>query len=134
MSTSTSLSAGQRADKKWLDRSEHWGEWERFDERPEDLDPREVALTGRTSTGSGVREAIFMMKSTSGPQVRFYAIGKGHVGKEHAHVLAATCWAYGSGYLRVVDTDDEICLQLAAREEVLSGGAPDDRHAEAVSV
>lgn len=122
------------ADKKWLDNSEHWGEWERFDERPEDLDPRSVALTGRVSTGTGERESIWMMKSTSGPQVRFYAVGKGQVGPEHAHVLAATCWAYGNGYLHADWATSDIFMQLAAREEVLSGGAPEGHPVEAVTV
>lgn len=130
----TTLTAAQKAERKWLDRSEHWGEWERFDERPEDLDPRSVALTGRTSTGTGERESIWMMKSTAGPNVRFYAVGKGQVGREHAHVVAATCWAYGNGYLPVLQdpNDPIIFLHLAAREEVLSGGAP-EIHRESVS-
>lgn len=110
------------ADLRWLRKAEHWGEWERFDEAPEDLDPRMVAH-GRTSTGTGERESIWLLKSTGSPEARFYAVGKGQVGPRHRHVLAAVCWAYGNGYLAVCDPG-EIGLQVAAREEVLSGGAP----------
>lgn len=93
------------AHLKWLRSAEHFGEWERFDE-----------VTGE-------RESIWMMKSTRGPKVRFYAVGKGQVGPEHAHLVAATYWAYGTGYLGVIDEPPEIFLEIACRNEVLSGGA-----------
>lgn len=99
------------ADLKWLNKAEHWGEWERFDEV------------------TGDRESIWMLKSTTGPQVRFYAKGKGEVSR-HPHVVAATYWAYGTGYLQVCDPNDiaAISLNVACRAEVMAGGAPADRH------
>lgn len=95
----------QSADLKWLRNAEHWGEWERFDE-----------VTGE-------RESILMLKSKSSPQVRFYAVGKGQVGEHHKHVTAATYWAYGTGYLGVVEDPKDIAVQIACRAEVLAGGA-----------
>lgn len=98
------------AELKWLEKAEQWGEYERFDE-----------VTGE-------RESIWMMKSGTSPEVRFYAVGKGQVGASHKSVAAATYWAYGTGYLGVCDPAD-IFLQIACRREVMAGGAPDDRHA-----
>lgn len=132
-------SAEKDAGLRWLKNAEHWGgEWERFDERQEDLDPREVAF-GRTGTGTGERESIWLLKSTSGPEARFYGVGKGQIGPRHKTVYAAICWAYGNGYLAVApggqyfSSDgrqvDPIFHQLASREEVLSGGMTDDKHA-----
>jgi hypothetical protein len=93
------------ADLKWLRNAEHFGEWERFDET------------------TGERESIWMMKSQSSPKVRFYAVGKGQVGKEHHTLVSATYWAYGTGYLGVIDDPAEIFLEIACRNEVLAGGA-----------
>lgn len=100
---------------KWLEKAEHWGEWERFDEQ------------------TGERESIWMMKSSSSPETRFYAIGLGQIGPRHKHVMAATCWAYANGYLGVCERPEDIFLQIAARAEVLAGGAPADRHAGATT-
>lgn len=113
---------------RWLKNAEHWKVYERFDERPEDLDPREVAL-GRSSNGTGEHEIIFLLKSKASHEARFYARGKGQIGPRHKHILAATCWAYGNGYLGVVVDPSDIFLQLACREEVLSGGVTADKHA-----
>lgn len=90
-------------DLRWLNNAEHWGEWQRFDE------------------ATGERESIWMLKSLSSPEVRFYAIGKGQVGPRHKHMMAATYWAYGSGYLGAV-APEEIGVEIACRAEVLAGG------------
>lgn len=95
----------QKADVKWLNKAEHYGEWERFE-----------GVTGE-------RESIWMMKSKASPKVRFYAVGKGQVGKEHPTLVSATYWAYGTGYLGVIDDPSEIFLEIACRNEVQSGGA-----------
>lgn len=97
------------SDLKWLKNAEHWGEWIRFDE------------------GTGERESIFMLKSKSGPQVRFYARGKGQIGDRHTAVYQATCWAYGTGYLPADAYDDNARMfhALACRAEVAAGGVPD---------
>lgn len=108
------MSPKQRADKKWLENAEHWGEWIRYSE---------------TELVDGPPESIWMMKSTSGPQVRFYAIGKGQVGSEHPHVVAATAWAWGNRWLMA---DEDIRGQLACRAYVLAGGAAADGHAVSV--
>ena len=94
-----------QADLKWLNNAEHFGEWERCDE-----------VTGE-------RESIWMMKSKSSPKVRFYAVGKGQVGKQHESVVAATYWAYGTGYLGVIEDPMDIFHQIACRREVMAGGA-----------
>lgn len=91
---------------RWLENADHWGEWERFDET------------------TGERESIWMLKSKSSPRVRFYAKGKGQIGPEHASVVAATYWGYGTGYLQVCTYPMDIGLQIACRAEVLAGGAP----------
>lgn len=93
---------------RWLKRAEHWGEWIRFAE-------------------DGEADAVWMMKSTSGPRVRFYAVGRGQIGDEHAHVTAATCWAYASGYLPAdaYERNEVMFLALGCRAEVLAGGVAD---------
>lgn len=98
------MTATQTADLRWLNKAEHWGEWERFDEQ------------------TGERESIWMMKSTGSPKVRFYGVGRGQVGEQHAHVAAATCWAYATGYLPATDDPNDVFLHLACRAEVLAGG------------
>lgn len=92
------------ADLKWLKAAEHWREYERFDE-----------VTGE-------RESIWLMKSASSPDARFYGIGRGQVGPGHASIVAATYWAYGTGYLGVCESPDDIFHEIACREEVLAGG------------
>ena len=99
------------ADLKWLNNAEHWREFERFDEQ------------------TGEREAVWLMKSLASPEARFYAVGKGQVGPRHQHIVAATYWAYGTGYLGVCDDPMDIFHEIACRREVLAGGAPADRHA-----
>lgn len=99
----TTYTAQQAADFKWLTKAEDWGEWERFDET------------------TGERESIWMRKSGSSPEVRFYAIGQGQIGPRHSHVVGATCWAYANGYLQVCAPED-IWLEIACRKEVLAGG------------
>lgn len=105
MTQTENLTARQTADLKWLNNAEHFGEWERFDE------------------ATGERESIWMLKSLSSPKVRFYAEGKGMVGKEHGTLVAATYWAYGTGYLGVIEDPMDIFHEIACRQEVLSGGA-----------
>lgn len=91
------------AETKWLEAAEDWGAWVRYpDDRP------------------GDPEWIYMRKSGSSPEVRFYAIGKGQVGAEHKSVVAATYWAYANGWLW---GDGDILFELACRAEVLAGGA-----------
>lgn len=102
MSLDTPLNAAQRADLKWLRKADHWGEWVRFSDF-------EIAPP----------ESVWMMRGARG-RVRFYAVGKGQVGPEHRHVVAATCWALANGYL---DPDAPLGLSVAARAEVLAGGA-----------
>lgn len=114
-SVETAQVAKASADFRWLEKSEHWGEWERFDE-----------VTGE-------RESIWMMKSTSGPQVRFYGIGKGQVGPRHKHLVAATYWGYGTGYLQVREDPMDIFIEIACRAEVLAGGVADDANGSGVS-
>lgn len=99
--------ARRSADLRWLRNAEHWGEWIRFDE-----------VTGE-------RESVWLLKSTTSPQARFYAIGKGQVGPRHQGVYQATCWAYGTGYLpaEVYVDNTAMFLALACRAEVLAGGA-----------
>lgn len=107
------MSAPAKADLRWLRNAEHWGEWIRFDET------------------TGQRESIWLLKSTTGPQARFYAKGKGQVGPRHHAVYQATLWAYGTGYLPAeayVD-DAEMFLALACRAEVAAGGVQRDPHA-----
>ena|SRR5688572_16411983 len=100
------MSADRAADNlKWLNNASHWGEWERFDET------------------TGERESVWMFKSKSSPKVRFYAVGKGQIGKQHDSAVAATYWAYGTGYLGVTEDPNGIFLQIACRQEVLAGGA-----------
>lgn len=90
-----------KADKRWLDKAENWGEWVRY-----------------SSTEIAEPERVWMMKR--GAKVRFYMVGKGQVGPQHAHVVAATCWAYGNGFL---DADPaNLGLSMACRAEVLRGG------------
>lgn len=89
-------------DLRWLRKAEHWGEWIRF-----------------SDTEIAPPESIWMLKATDSPKVRFYAIGKGQVGPEHAHVVAATCWAYANRWIR---PDNPIGDELACRAEVMAGG------------
>ncbi|MGH3355249.1 MAG: hypothetical protein ACRDOJ_05090 [Nocardioidaceae bacterium] len=94
------------ADLRWLRNAEHWGDgWMRFDET------------------TGERESIWLLKSTSGPQARFYARGKGQIGPRHMGVYHAICWAYGTGYLPADAYQDnaQMFLALACRAEVLAG-------------
>lgn len=95
----------QTADHlKWLQDAEHWREYERFDET------------------SGERESIWLMKSMSSPEARFYARGKGQVGDKHQSIVAATYWVYSAGYLGVCENPNDVLLEIECRAEVLNGG------------
>lgn len=98
---------------RWLNQAEHWGEWQRVpDDEP------------------GAAESIWMMRGAKG-RVRFYAIGKGQIGSEHAHVVAASTWAWANGWLWCEPGGGGVDLlaQLACRKWVIAGGAPDGEHA-----
>ena len=91
---------------RWLRKAEHWGEWVRFS----DTEPAEP-------------ESVWMMVGGNG-RVRFYAIGRGQVGNEHASVVAATTWAWANRWLwREPDGSLDMPRQLACRRWVLAGGA-----------
>lgn len=95
------------ADLRWLRNAEPWSDgWVRFDET------------------TGERELIWMLKSRSGPQTRFYARGKGQIGPRHSGVYQATCWAFGTGYLpaKAYTDDAEMFLALACRAEMAADG------------
>lgn len=92
------------AEVRWLKNADHWKQFERFDE-----------ITGE-------REEIYLLKSAASPEARFYAVGKGQVGPRHKHVMAATCWAYGNGYLGVCEDPRDIFIEIACRAEVMAGG------------
>lgn len=100
-------------DLRWLKAAEHIREYERFDE-----------VTGE-------REAIWLMKSGTSPEARFYGVGRGQVGRRHPSVLAAMVWAYWYGYLGVCERPEDVFLEIATRAEIQAGGAPDDRHGSA---
>lgn len=104
----TQTNAERERDLRWLRNAEHWGEWIRF-----------------SDTELAEPERVWMMRGKNG-RVRFYAKGKGQVGPEHAHIVAASYWAYGNRYL---DPDYPIGLNLAARAEVLAGGIKQEVHA-----
>lgn len=95
----TSRSADE--DLRWLRKSEHWGEWTRVS----DDDPNDV-------------QHVWMMRHRNG-KVRFYEVGKGQVGPECPHVVAAVYWAYAHWFMAV---DASIWLNIACRKEVMAGG------------
>lgn len=97
----TTITEQAAADLSWLRNAENWGLWIRFSE-----------------TEPAPPEEAWMMRHRDG-RVRFYAVGKGQVGPEHKHVVAATYWAFGN---RWMDPDIPLGLNLAARDEVLAGG------------
>lgn len=100
----------QKADLRWLNKAEHWGEWVRFSET-EAADP----------------ESIWMMRGGNG-NVRFYAKGRGQQGPEHKSVVAATAWAWANRWLwKDEDGTLDIGGQLACRKWVLAGGAALDK-------
>lgn len=90
-----------QTDLKWLQKAEHWGDWLRFSDH-------ELAEPQR----------VWMMVGPTG-RVRFYEVGKGQVGPEHRHVVAATYWAFSQGF---IDPACSIGHNLACRAEVLAGG------------
>jgi hypothetical protein len=94
-----------KADLRWLRKAEHWGEWVRFSD---------VELAPA--------ESVWMMRGGNG-SVRFYEKGKGQVGPQHQHVVAAACWAWANGWLWA-DPDGTVDMgsQLACRNWVMAGG------------
>lgn len=94
------------ADLRWLKKAENWGEWIRF-----------------SDTELAEPERVWMMRGSSGA-VRFYAKGKGQVGEQHRHLMAASYWAWGNRWLHCnPDGGLDMLAQLACRAEVLAGGA-----------
>lgn len=91
---------------RWLKKAEHWGEWVRVpDDRP------------------GGEERVWMMRGGNG-RVRFYKVGHGQQGDEHASVVAAAYWAWANGWLWTEpDGSLDILAQLACRRFVQEGGA-----------
>jgi hypothetical protein len=90
------------ADLAWLKKADHWGDWIRFS----DIEAAEP-------------EQVWMMRHASG-RVRFYGVGVGQVGPEHAHIVAATHWAYAE---RWIDPELSMPFNLQCRAWVLDGGA-----------
>jgi hypothetical protein len=101
----------REAHLRWIGKAENWGEWLRFSE-----------------TDLAEPESMWMLSGPGG--VRFYAVGKGQVGKQHKSVLAAACWAWANRWCWTEpDTGSvNMATQLACREWVLKGGAEADRH------
>ncbi len=92
---------------RWLKRAEHWGAW--------------VACTEDDPVGE---QTIWMMRHEKG-RVRFYEKGKGQVGPEHPHIVAATYWAYANGF---IDPACSFTHNMRARYEVEAGGVEQDFH------
>ena len=99
--------ARRSRELRWLDKAENWGEWLRF---PDD-EPGDPAR-------------IWMMRGSNG-KVRFYAVGQGQVGDDHASVLAASCWAWANRWLWTDPETGRLDMpgQLECRRWVLAGGA-----------
>lgn len=99
----------KESELRWLRKADNWGEWIRF-----------------SDTELAEPESVWMMRGASG-RVRFYAKGKGQVGPEHPHVMAAYYWAWGNRWLHLEpDGSLDILTQLACRKWVLDGGARED--------
>lgn len=97
----------REAELRWLRKAEPWGEWIRF-----------------SGTEAAEPESIFMMRGING-RVRFYAKGKGQVGKEHRHTYGAALWAWANRWLWTDPETGQVDMleQLACRRWVLDGGA-----------
>lgn len=103
--------------RRWLAKAEHYGEWVRFSE-----------------TELAEPERVWLMKGGNG-RCRFYAVGRGQVGPEHAGLYPASLWAWANRWLALDPFGDlDILGQLACRKWVLDGGAQAEQRNEPIEV